>query len=73
MIVSFLKLKIYVVAVFTLFICAATLCNSVMAQKSKSKENSAPKICTGGVINSKVTFDNTFAKNFDANFGYYML
>ncbi len=51
-----LKLINCIVATFALIICAAVLCNSVLAQKRKSKKESAPKICTGGVINSKVIF-----------------
>jgi TonB family protein len=57
MVVRFQKLKIRFALIFALILCAAVLSSSASAQKPKPKENSNPKICTGGVINSKVTFE----------------
>lgn len=57
MVVCFQKLKICFALTVALVVCATVLSSSALAQKSKPKENSNPKICTGGVINSKVTFE----------------
>ncbi len=54
---QFQKLKIHFALIFPLVICAIALSSSVLAQKPEAKENSNPKICTGGVVNSKVTFE----------------
>ncbi len=57
MVEFFQKLKISFKFIVELVICAAVLSSSASAQKPKPKEKSNPKICTGGVINSKVTFE----------------
>ena len=57
MVVCFQKLKICFALIFTLVLWAAVLSSSASAQKPKPKENSNPKNCSGGVINSKVTFE----------------
>ena len=52
----FLKKINCIATVSALIFCTAILCNFASAQKPKTKKNSTPKICTGGVINSKVIF-----------------
>jgi TonB family protein len=42
---------------FALTLCAAFLCNSALGQEIKTQKYPVPKICTGGIINSKVILE----------------